>query len=843
MKQTLSPEITKPQYVVTTDITFAQVDSWYGHCRRDLKMDIIYPEDSTGKVYPCIVWICGGGWLRLDKSAHLAYLSRLAERGFAVASVEYRTSNEGVYPMQLQDVKAAIRYLRAHAERFRIDTDRVGVMGESAGGYLTCMAALDNDPANDVGDYLDQPSQVQAACPWYPPTNVSSFPYDDVVKAAVSPESQLLGYNVMTNKEDAVKQSPVSRVTPAAPPFLIIHGTKDRTVPFTQSEELYDVLEKAGCDVTLLALDGADELLKQSGVFRENQEVAERVMDSNDIERERGITILSKNTAVMYKGTKINIIDTPGHADFGGEVERVLKMVNGVILVVDAFEGAMPQTKFVLRKALELKLPVIVCINKIDRPEARANEVVDEVLELFLELDADDSQLDCPFVFASAKAGIASLDEDELGTDMTPLFETILDYIPAPEGDPEAGTQMLISTIDYNEYVGRIGIGKVENGTIKVNQDVVICNHHDPDKQKKVKVSKLYEFDGLNKVEVKEAGIGAIVAVSGITDIHIGDTLCSPENVVPIPFQKISEPTIAMQFIVNDSPLAGQEGKFVTSRHLRDRLFRELNTDVSLRVEETDSADAFKVSGRGELHLSVLIENMRREGYEFAVSKAEVLYKYDENGKKLEPMELAYIDVPDEFTGAVISKLQQRKGELRNMGSIAGGYTRLEFHIPSRGLIGYRGEFMTDTKGNGILNTIFDGYEPYKGDIAYRATGSLIAFETGESVAYGLFSAQERGTLFIGPGEKVYSGMVIGQCAKAEDIELNVCKKKHLTNTRSSSADDALTLVPPKILSLEQAIDFIDTDELLEVTPESLRIRKKILDPTLRKRAGFKKNS
>mgnify|MGYP000750475270 FL=1 len=413
-----------------------------------------------------------------------------------------------------------------------------------------------------------------------------------------------------------------------------------------------------------------DELLKQSGVFRENQEVAERVMDSNDIERERGITILSKNTAVMYKGTKINIIDTPGHADFGGEVERVLKMVNGVILVVDAFEGAMPQTKFVLRKALELKLPVIVCINKIDRPEARANEVVDEVLELFLELDADDSQLDCPFVFASAKAGIASLDEDELGTDMTPLFETILDYIPAPEGDPEAGTQMLISTIDYNEYVGRIGIGKVENGTIKVNQDVVICNHHDPDKQKKVKVSKLYEFDGLNKVEVKEAGIGAIVAVSGITDIHIGDTLCSPENVVPIPFQKISEPTIAMQFIVNDSPLAGQEGKFVTSRHLRDRLFRELNTDVSLRVEETDSADAFKVSGRGELHLSVLIENMRREGYEFAVSKAEVLYKTDENGKKLEPMELAYIDVPEEFSGAIIEKLSQRKGELRDRKSV-----------------------------------------------------------------------------------------------------------------------------------------------------------------------------
>ena len=587
-----------------------------------------------------------------------------------------------------------------------------------------------------------------------------------------------------------------------------------------------------------------DELLKQSGVFRENQEVAERVMDSNDIERERGITILSKNTAVMYKGTKINIIDTPGHADFGGEVERVLKMVNGVILVVDAFEGAMPQTKFVLRKALELKLPVIVCINKIDRPEARPDEVVDEVLELFLELDADDSQLDCPFVYASAKAGIASLDADEMGTDMEPLFETILNYIPAPEGDPDAATQVLISTIDYNDYVGRIGVGKVDNGTIRVNQDVVICNHHDPDKIIKTKVSKLYEFDGLNKVEVKEAGIGSIVAISGISEIHIGDTLCSPENVVPIPFQKISEPTIAMQFMVNDSPLAGQEGKFVTSRHLRDRLFRELNTDVSLRVEETESADRFKVSGRGELHLSVLIENMRREGFEFAVSKAEVLYHTDENGKKLEPMELAYIDVPNEFAGAVIEKLGQRKGELRNMGSISGGtYTRLEFSIPARGLIGYRGEFMTDTKGNGILNTVFDDYGPYKGDIQYRKMGSLIAFEAGEAITYGLYNAQERGTLFIGPGEKVYSGMVIGQTGRSEDIEINVCKKKQLTNMRASGSDEALRLVPPKQMSLEQCLDFIDTDELLEVTPKNLRIRKKILDPTLRKRAMISKKN
>ena len=584
-----------------------------------------------------------------------------------------------------------------------------------------------------------------------------------------------------------------------------------------------------------------DELLKQSGVFRANQEVAERVMDSGDIERERGITILSKNTAVTYKDTKINIIDTPGHADFGGEVERVLKMVNGVILVVDAFEGAMPQTKFVLRKALELNLPVIVCVNKIDRPEARPNEVVDEVLELFMDLDASDEQLDCPFIFASAKAGYAMRSLDEEPKDMTPLFETILDYIPAPEGDPEAGTQVLISTIDYNEYVGRIGIGKVDNGTIRVNQDMVMVNHHDPDKFKKVKISKLYEFDGLNKVDVSEATVGSIVAISGIADIHIGDTLCSPENPVAIPFQKISEPTISMDFLVNDSPLAGKEGKYITSRHLRDRLFRELNTDVSLRVEETESTERFKVSGRGELHLSVLIENMRREGYEFAVSKAEVLYHTDEKGKKLEPMERAYIDVDDEYAGNVIQKLGERKGELINMHSNGNGATRLEFLIPARGLIGYRGEFMTDTKGTGVLNTIFENYGPYKGDIQYRKQGSLIAFEAGEAITYGLFNAQERGTLFIGPGEKVYAGMVIGQNGKAEDIELNVCKTKKLTNTRSSSADEALKLTTPRVLSLEQCLEFIDTDELLEITPKSLRIRKKILDPTLRKRAGFKK--
>lgn len=564
-------------------------------------------------------------------------------------------------------------------------------------------------------------------------------------------------------------------------------------------------------------------------------------MDSNDIERERGITILSKNTAVTYKDCKINIIDTPGHADFGGEVERVLKMVNGVILVVDAFEGPMPQTKFVLSKALELDLSVIVCINKIDRPEARPAEVVDEVLELLMDLDASDEQLDCPFLYASAKAGFAVRNLDDPRENMVPLFETIIEHIPAPEGDPEAPTQVLISTIDYNEYVGRIGVGKVDNGFVKVNQDCVIVNHHDPSMKRRVKISKLYEFDGLNKVEVQRADIGSIVAISGISDIHIGDTICSPENPVAIPFQKISEPTIAMNFMVNDSPLAGQEGKFVTSRHLRERLFRELNTDVSLRVEETDNMDSFKVSGRGELHLSVLVENMRREGYEFAVSKAEVLTKRDERNRLLEPMELVYIDVPEEFSGTVIQKLSSRKGELHGMGTAQGGYTRLEFSIPSRGLIGFRGEFMTDTKGNGIINTIFDGYEEYKGDIQYRKQGSIIAFEDGESITYGLYNAQERGVLFIGPGEKVYSGMVVGQTGKAEDVEVNVCKTKHLSNTRSSGSDDALRLVPKKVMSLEQCMDFIDTDELLEVTPKNLRIRKKILDPTLRKRAALRK--
>ena len=585
-----------------------------------------------------------------------------------------------------------------------------------------------------------------------------------------------------------------------------------------------------------------DQLLRQSGTFRANQEVQERVMDSGDIERERGITILSKNTAVHYNGVKINIIDTPGHADFGGEVERVLKMVNGVILLVDAFEGPMPQTRFVLQKALDLDLKVIVCINKIDRPNARPKEVVDEVLELLMDLGASDEQLDAPFLYATARGGYALNELEDEPKDMTPLFEAILKYIPCPEGDPEAGIQMLVSTIDYNEYVGRIGIGKIDNGKLALNQEVLLMNHHDPDKRERVKISKMYVFDGLKRIEVKEASVGEIVAISGIPDIHIGDTLCDLVDPKPIPFQKISDPTISMNFLVNDSPLAGQEGTYVTSRHLRDRLFRELNTDVSLRVEET-SPDCFKVSGRGELHLSVLIESMRREGYEFAVSKAEVIYKTDERGKKLEPQELAYIDVPDEYSGAVIQNLSERKGELQGMSVGENGVTRLEFVIPSRGLIGFRGRFMTMTKGTGILNTIFDEYVPYKGDITFRKNGSLIAFEAGESVTYGLFAAQQRGTLFIGPGERVYAGMVIGESGKPEDIEVNVCKTKHLTNTRSYSADEALTLTPPRVLSLEDAMEFIDSDELLEVTPKSLRIRKRQLDSRLRKREMISRKS
>ena len=578
-----------------------------------------------------------------------------------------------------------------------------------------------------------------------------------------------------------------------------------------------------------------DQLLKQSGIFRSNQVVQERVMDSGDIERERGITILSKNTAVHYGDVKINIIDTPGHADFGGEVERVLKMVDGVVLVVDAFEGPMPQTKFVLRKALELSLPVVVCLNKVDRPEARPKAVIDEVLELFIELDANENQLDSPFVFASARRGVASLDLSEEGTDMKPLFETIIEHIPAPKGDLDAPLQALISTIDHSEYVGRIGIGKIENGIIHVNDEVVVLNIHQPESQKKVRITKLYTFEGLQRQEVKEAEVGEIVAVSGIEDIMIGDTICSPLKPAPLPFVKISEPTISMNFSVNDSPFAGTEGKFVTSRHIRERLYKELNTDVSLRVEDTDTPECLRVSGRGELHLSILIETFRREGFEFQVSKPEVLFQ-EEDGKKLEPMEQVTIDVPEEFVGNVIEKLGARKGEMINMSPSKGGYTRLEFIIPARGLIGYRNEFLTDTKGNGIMNSIFDSYQPYKGEIPMRSQGSLVAFEDGEAIAYGLYNAQERGDLFIGPGVKVYAGMIVGRNARAEDMDINVCKKKQLTNTRASGSDDALKLTTPIQMSLEQCLEFINDDELVEVTPQSLRMRKKVLDAGLRRK-------
>jgi GTP-binding protein len=582
-----------------------------------------------------------------------------------------------------------------------------------------------------------------------------------------------------------------------------------------------------------------DELLKQSGTFRSNQVIRERVMDSGDIERERGITILSKNTSVYYEDVKINIVDTPGHADFGGEVERVLKMVNGVVLVVDAYEGAMPQTKFVLRNALSLGLPVVVCVNKVDRPEARPAEVVDEILELFMELDATDEQLDSPFVFASAKMGKAALTPEEAldAPDMKPLFDTIIEHIPAPEGDPDADLQMLVTTIDYNEYVGRIGIGKIENGSVKVNDEIAIVNIHDPEKLIKTRVTKLYEYEGLERIEVKESKMGSIVAVSGMPEIHIGDTICNPSNPVAIEVNKISEPTLSMTFSVNDSPFAGQEGKFVTSRHLRERLQRELNTDVSLKVEDTDVAEAFKVSGRGELHLSILIETMRREGYEFQVSRPEVLFK-EIDGKRCEPMELATIDVPEEYVGSVIEKLGIRKGEMVNMQPSQTGYTRVEFNIPARGLIGYRNEFLTDTRGNGIINTIFNGYEEYKGDIQSRQSGSLVAFETGEAVTYGLFNAQERGELFIGAGTKVYGGMIVGRNARSGDMEVNVCKKKQLTNTRASGSDDALKLTPYTVMSLEQCIDFISDDELVEVTPESLRLRKKLLDSVARRKAA-----
>jgi len=580
-----------------------------------------------------------------------------------------------------------------------------------------------------------------------------------------------------------------------------------------------------------------DQLLWQSGAFRQNQVVAERVMDSGDLERERGITILAKNTSVLYGDTKINIVDTPGHADFGGEVERVLKMVDGVVLVVDAFEGPMPQTKFVLKNALDLDLPVICCINKVDRPEARPAEVVDEVLELFMELDASEAQLDSPFVYASAKKGWASIEPTDTGEGMAPLFNTLLSYIPAPAGDASSAPQILISNIDYSSYLGRIGVGRVINGTARMGDTVSIVNIHEPEKIKTVKISKLYEFSGLDREEVKEATVGAIIAIAGIDDIKIGDTLCDPDNPVPLPFSKISEPTLTMNFMVNNSPFAGMDGKFLTSRQVRERLYRELNTDVSLRVEDTDSTEIFKISGRGELHLSILIETMRREGYEFQVSKPAVLFKEIDNALH-EPMESVTIDVPEEFSGTVIQKLGARRGELAQMAPSKGGYTRLIFSIPARGLIGYRSEFLTDTKGNGIMNTLFDGYAPHKGPIPERPQGSLISFETGEAVPYGMYNAQERGSLFISPGTKVYAGMVVGRNARKGDMEVNICKQKKLTNIRASGSDDALRLVPAEIMSLEQCLEFITEDELVEVTPLNLRIRKKILDSVQRTKAA-----
>lgn len=583
-----------------------------------------------------------------------------------------------------------------------------------------------------------------------------------------------------------------------------------------------------------------DQLLRQSGTFRANQVVDERVMDSNDIEKERGITILSKNTAINYEDYKINIVDTPGHADFGGEVERVLKMVDGVVLVVDAFEGAMPQTKFVLKNALGLDLPIVVCVNKIDRPEARVSEVEDEILELFIELDANDEQLDCKFVYASAKNGYAMDSMDEENDNFTPLFNAIINEMPCPSGDEDGAGKVLVSTIDYDEYTGRIGVGKVEQGSLKVNDQVTITNMIDESVNYTVRITNLYEFEGLKKVEVKETSVGNIIAISGIQNINIGDTISDISDPSPIAFSKISEPTLAMTFLVNDSPFAGQEGKFVTSRQLRDRLFKELNTDVSLRVEETDSADSFRVLGRGELHLSILIENLRREGYEFQVSKPKVMLK-EENGVLLEPMEEVVIDVPEEFVGAVIEKLGSRKGEMLNMAPGQGGYTRLTFSIPARGLIGYRSEFLTDTKGNGLINTIFDKYDVHKGEIAMRSRGSIVALEAGDATSYGLGNAQERGLLFISPQTKVYTGMVVGLNSRVEDLDVNVCKRKQLTNMRASGSDDSIKLATPVDMSLEQCIEFIGDDELVEVTPVGLRLRKKVLDPQNRKRMSRNK--
>ena len=581
-----------------------------------------------------------------------------------------------------------------------------------------------------------------------------------------------------------------------------------------------------------------DQMLKQGGIYRENQATVDRVMDSGDLERERGITILAKNTAVHYHGVKINIVDTPGHADFGGEVERILKMVNGVLLLVDAAEGPMPQTRFVLQKALELGHKVIVVVNKVDRPDARVHEVMDEVLELLLDLDATDEQFDSPTIFCSARQGVASYGPDQQGTDLTPLFETIVNYIPAPRGDPEGPVQVLVSSIDYNEYVGRIGIGRIERGTMKVNQEITICDYHDPQLRQKGKVVALYQFDGLGKTPVQSAGAGEIVAFSGMADITIGRTLCAPEAVEPLPFVKISDPTIEMTFSVNDSPFAGREGKYVTSRNLRDRLTRELLKDVSLHVTEQGS-DAFNVAGRGEMHLSILMETMRREGYEFAVSTPRVLTK-EIDGKVCEPIERMVADVPETAMGAVIEKIGQRKGDLVSMTPVGNRY-RLEFLVPSRGLFGYRNEFLTDTRGEGIMSSVLDSYAPMKGEINRRLTGSLIAFETGEASAYGLFNAQDRGQLFIGPGVQVYAGMVVGICSRNEDMTVNVCKKKQLTNMRAAGSDEALRLTTPRVLSLEQCLEFLADDELLECTPKSLRIRKRELDHAARMRQVMKK--
>jgi len=582
-----------------------------------------------------------------------------------------------------------------------------------------------------------------------------------------------------------------------------------------------------------------DQMLRQSGVFRANEQVAERVMDSNDLERERGITILAKNTAVMYGDTKINIVDTPGHADFGGEVERILMMVDGVLLLVDAFEGCMPQTRFVLKKALGLGKRPLVVINKIDRDGARPAEVIDELLDLFIELGADEDQLDFPVIYASGRDGYSSLDPDVREGDMQPLFEAILQHVPAPEGDLEGPLQILFSNIDYDDYTGRIGIGRVERGAVKNGQAVVICKTDGTTVN--ARIGKLYQFEGLKRVEYDSAAMGDLIAVTGITDLNIGETACSPDCVEALPFVKIDEPTISMLFMVNNSPFAGREGKFVTSRNIRDRLFKEVETNVSMRVKETDSTDAFEVSGRGELHLSILIETMRRQGFEFAVSRPQVIYKRDEEGKLLEPMELLMIEVPEQYVGAVMEKLGSRKAEIVNMGTRDTGVSHLEFRIPARGLMGYRQQFLTDTNGNGIMNSVFDGYEPYKGDIPQRVQGSLVVFETGETSSYGLFNAQDRGDLFVGPGVEVYEGMIIGESPKNEDVTVNVCKKKHVTNMRAAGSDEALRLTPPTVLSLEQSLEFINDDELVEVTPKSIRLRKRILSREQRMKEMSKK--